>query len=58
MSSEVKTLWYCLKTYVNKDKVRWLAQEYADHNRDWFDPQYICNDEAECRNRCEELNRQ
>lgn len=57
MNAGVKTVWYCLKTYVSKDVVRWLAQEYAEHNRSWLDPEYICVDEAECRRRCEELNR-
>ena len=56
MNNGIETLWYCLKTYVTKDKVRWLAQEYASHNRSWFDPQYICKDEAECRSRCNEMN--
>lgn len=51
----IKTIWYCLKTY-NGKFVRYLPQEYVEHNRSWMDKDFICKDESECRSRCAELN--
>lgn len=52
-----KTVWYCLKTYVGPShSVRYIAQEYADHNLSWMDPGLVCADGKSCQAKCDELN--